>query len=341
MSSFIRAFKSFAGVLAPKDLPKTAGLLGSTGRLGSKVYDRLSNSGAHVHNLPRDFFRRTPKEQSDYLRSKRIAVIINCTGATKGSLDALRETNFHGPYQLAQVASDLGIKFLQTSTAATQIHGIGPDTPYALTKKEAEEALLSQTDAQIARMDVLIGDKESTQISIGHLAGCKGLPLSVHLRNHQIFQPTSYDAVSCAISKLAEDHLAGAQSIPRVVNLVGDPIAVNEFTDLINPESIRMIVDGEELIELAKMVNNGSLTPEFIRLAGLASKHPVILDNTAFKELLGAELPTPEALAEMEQISFLKMLNTYKAILAASPDKRALIIEALKVIQKARFLKPV
>ena len=290
-----------------KESPVTAVIFGAGGRLGKELAVKMNGLGFDVLASSRVISTASEAEIGASLKEKNVSVIFNAAVESTGSLASMRNVNVDMPLRAASAAKKQGnIPFIHISTTATQVEGLGEHTPYATSKLEAEKALKDFDNVKIARLDALTGDS-SDKIHIGHMAG-GGLPVSVILKGgERFFQPTSYKAASSALANMSLACLSeeGMRALPSVMNFAGDPIAINDFVRMLNKTALEFHIAPEDLLEIARVVQNGSLTPEFLHLAKNSSDNYKIHCNEAFRSLLGSEgLPThADLVQEMNEIT--------------------------------------
>jgi nucleoside-diphosphate-sugar epimerase len=300
-----RSVDAFHGL--KKESPVSAVILGAGGRLGKEISAKMNDLGFDVLSSSRVISTASEGEIRASFKGKNIGLVINAAVESSGTLAGMRNVNVDMPLRVASAAKKQGnIPFIHISTTATQVEGLGEHTPYATTKLESEEALKGFDNVKIARLDALTGDS-SHKIHIGHMAG-GGLPVSVFLKGgERFFQPTSYKAASTALANMSLACLSeeGMKSLPSVMNFAGDPIAVNDFVRMLNQTALEFHIAPEDLLEIARVVQNGALTPEFLHLANSSSDNYKIHCNEAFRMLLGSEgLPThADLVQEMNEIT--------------------------------------
>ncbi len=319
---------------------------GAAGRLGQTMGPMIQKLGMDVFGSSREISTASQEEMRRALRKSKIKVIVNAAVVSEGDRDQMQSVNVKMPLRLAKAAKDEGIPFIQLSTTATQIHGIGNHTPYAATKLQAEEELMKLKNVKISRLDALIGDRTSSKIHVGHMAGIGSfLPISIHLKGgDNFFQPVSYNLASFGLANMSllcarEDSV---ESIPSIIHIAGDSISISDFVRELNQNALELHISPEELLGIAEIVQNGSLTPEFLHLAMHARQNPTTYCNADFKRLLGNErLPSPIELAkEMSGLtSSFEILKNGCDILSNISDKRGLAKEIQKLISRNVFFR--
>jgi nucleoside-diphosphate-sugar epimerase len=331
--------------LSPPTLAPEALIIGAGGRLGQLLSPKLTENGLTVFTSQRSISQASELEIDEAFGGRNLKVIINCAVASKGSYSDMEEVNIHMPLKVATAAQKHGIPIIQTSTTATLISELGENSPYALTKKIAEEKLSKLANVTICRLCALTGDTSPT-INISHMAGIgRILPIAIHLTGEErTIQPISYIDASEALSNLATALAVRDEGtvnpFPSVINFVGEPVSISNFVRMINETAKELHVSPEELLEIAEVVQNGSLTPEFIHLAMLSAGKQNVLCNAIFKSLLGNKplaSPIELALEIRNSIHPIQTMRIGIEIIRSVRDKPALLKATANFFIKRAF----
>ncbi len=326
---------------------RSVAITGAGGRLGCYLVAALDQVGIRAIPMPRAILSGSPKEIKGYLKETGASAVVNSAALSQGSFNAMMEVNVNGAVKLGKVTREMRLPFFHMSSTATWICGISKaKTPYAWSKKIAKEELLQESNVTIVDLDVLLGKSQVDQIDISTLAA-GGVPIAVQmLGNRHIIQPTSYQAAGKAIANLVSESVKG-RPVPSSITIAGEPIALGDFVHLIKSEDflfkhfgLEMNLQPEDLLNFAKLVNNGSLSPEFLHLGQMAASSPKIHDNEIFEHFHGDPIPTHAELADqMKKTTALDILKTVSNIYKDSSQKLDLSIEALRVWQKCSVKK--
>ena len=308
---------------------RKVGVMGASGRVGSELIHIFKEKGINTIVVPRQIVSGTVPQKEKFCVENEIDLMINAGGKSDGKTNTMREANVLQPLEMAKVLHKIGKPIIHLSSTATKISGLSEVTPYALTKQEAEDAL--KYYATIVSMDVLIG--KSDKIDIGSLAGA-----GAHIKGQrQWIQPTTYTAACKTIGNIAYEILEG-NKVPHEIIVAGHPIELGEFVRLINKVSFELHMCPQTLLKLAELVQNGSLTPEFIHLANLSDKQPIIHETDTFEYFHDDPIPTHEELAhEIKKTSFIEHLKLYAKIYKESPHKIGLVKNAISIIKNSAF----
>lgn len=324
---------------------------GATGRLGQTLMPELHKrnivSICATRSSPRseDQMRLTYKETADEMarciKLHNIDVVVHAAAASSGSFEEMLDSNTKVTLRLAEAAKKAGARFVQVSTTATQIPGITQEKPYAFTKRLAEQRLTDNDHASIARLDALVGDASKPSLEV--LAGVgRVMPMSVQLHGADpTIQPTTYEAASKALAAFVEmvARRDTGEEIIKEVNIAGHPIKISEFIRLVSNSKFEVHLPIASLEGLAKLVNDGALTPEFLKLAVRSAENPVIFDTKDFEGLHGSPIPTVEDVAAKvhETVTAQSLFSTAKKILGKAPAS-ALLAKTGNAFQGARIL---
>ncbi|MBX9923771.1 MAG: sugar nucleotide-binding protein [Rhabdochlamydiaceae bacterium] len=312
-------------------------VLGSGGRLGKILTPEMQKSGMNVFSNTREITGASESAIGKSLVENRIDVIVNTAVVSEGSREEMQAVNVELPSRVAKAAQVQGIPFIQVSSTATQVSGVGPSMPYADSKRDAENELLEMNNSgkiKIARLDALVGGSARGKIDISYMMRAG---VALHFKGiSPIFQPTSYRATSIGLTNMA---LACAdpdrvKSVPSVVNFAGAPISISDFVRMLDEKAIELHVNPLELLAIADVVQNGSLTPEFLLLAISSGKDPKIHCNADFIDFLGDEkLPTTDDLIMdiRNQSCPLEFLKSACEIVRNISDKPRLVREVAKL----------
>jgi dTDP-4-dehydrorhamnose reductase len=319
-------------------------MTGAGGRLGTLLVGSLKKNGITSSSIPRDCLHSTANIV-DHFRKTKPSVVINSAALSQGSASDMQAINVEMPQRLAEAAEQLGIPFMHMSTTATRVQDLcGIKTPYALSKKEAEEKLSSYKRTMF-HIDALVGS-ESDQIDIASLALGK-MPLKVRLGGSQILQLTTYDAASKAITNVVQKTLKGqGDSIPTDITIAGDPIELNAFIDLVKSSedsflsqmALEMHIPLDKLMNFADLIRSGCLSPEFLHLGILSSQSPQVHDNEDFKNYHEDPIPSHQELASL--VRKVRVFDTAKKFIgkvAPSNKKGQIVLEGIKILQNTSF----
>ena len=231
----------------------------------------------------------------------------------------------------------MGIPFIQVSTTATQIKGLTEAKPYAFSKQLTELGLEDNEHARTARLDVLLGD--DSKIDLSFLAGMgKFLPVALQIGGiDSTIQPTTYGAASKALASFVEVILGGGDH-PKEINIAGHPVKMSEFIRMVGKTACELHVPIEALHSLAALVNEGSLTPEFLKLAVKSSENPIVFDTSHFEALHGSPIPTIEDMAAKvhETVTLSNVFDTVRRIMSKAPKGR-LLSAAIEMLRSSNI----
>lgn len=320
-------------------------LTGSGGRLGGYLIESFAKIGIKAVSVPREALS-TDSTIKEYLKKTNPLVLVNSAAVSQGSFAAMRKINVEMAVNLGKAASDLDIPFIQMSTNAAGIPGINQEqTPYAFSKKLAKDQLSQNKGRQtIVALDALIGSSENNQIDISTLA-FGGAPMTVQiLGERQIIQPTSYLAASKTIANIADEYIKG-HHLPSQITIAGEPIALGDFIHLTKSDEflfeklgLELQVKPEDLFKFAELIQNGSLSPEFLNLGKMVSANPVVHDIENFEHYHGDPIPTHKELADLvKKTTTLSIAQTFWNIFKTNPKKLEFSTEAINVFRKCNI----
>lgn len=353
-STVARTMHSSSEVLIPsvrKNLTQNAAarvlVTGATGRLGQTLVPELTERGMRCISTSRsapkkpDQVQMTFKESTDdlsrMLEKHSIHAVLNAAAASSGELDEMLPVNTQAPVRMAEAARMVGIPFVQVSTTATQILGVTKAKPYAYSKQLAEQMLQEKDHARIARLDVLLGCDSKIDLSLLAAIG-KFLPVGLQIGGiDSTIQPTTYEAASKALASFTQLILAGEDHRTEI-NIAGHPVKMSDFIRMVGNSAYELHVPIESLHGLAKLVNEGSLTQEFLRLAVISNKNPIIHDTADFQSLHGTPIPSvDDVVAKVhETVSFGSLLDAGKRVLSRA-SITGLARETSKILSLSDF----
>lgn len=284
-------------LLSKHDAPITIACTGASGRLAQSLKEDYLSKNVRLIPVPREIFHGSPDEIKQFYQKNGISSVLNCAVLSSGNRKEMQKVNVERPYELASVAEQMGIDFFQLSTTGALVPGISCEkTGYVKDKADIEQKLSSRLkNSSILRCDALIGD-DSSKIDITMLA----YPFRCQVKGNVAAQFASYSQAAQVIGNL----LTQAE-VPKEVNIAGDPVGINEFVKMINPDAkIEFEIDPKDpkVLGLMKVIDNGCATEEFMELFRLSEENPVVVDNSYYKKSLsdlGSTMKTPEELAEL------------------------------------------
>jgi len=322
---------------------------GATGRLGQTLVPALTDRGMSCISTSRALpkspnqvqmtFKESVDDLSRMLEKHDIHAVLNAAAASSGELHEMLLVNTEAAVRLSQAAGQVGAAFLQVSTTATQILGVTQAKPYAYSKQLAEQILQGNDHARIARLDVLLGDDSKIDLSLLAAIG-KFLPVGLQIGGiDSTIQPTTYEAASKALASYLEMILAGKDH-PIEINIAGHPVKMSDFIRMVGNSAYELHVPIEALHGLAKLVNEGSLTQEFLRLAVISNKNPIIHDTADFQSLHGSPIPSVDDMVAKvhETVSYGSLLDAGRRVLSRAPIGR-LISETAGILTLSDFRK--
>ncbi|WP_299734207.1 NAD(P)-dependent oxidoreductase [uncultured Endozoicomonas sp.] len=332
---------SKAGQLA--SVAKPILVTGGAGRLGSRVVSHIGNSHAvqatsstqrsgYMHLSLDDSVKSMQKKIRDY------SMVIHSACLSKGTPDQIHEANVNGTKRIIQACRESDIPIMYISSAASKIKGLSSEaTPYAHSKMEAENYAI-ENGVPVARVGVLVGDDKQATISLCNMAGMisRTLPsISIRAQDSHI-QPIDYESAAACIRYMAEIMLQN-KNYNEVIDIVGDPVSLNAFLDMINPSAIPLYVELDDLKELAELINDGAFTLEFIELA---KKDGETIKNDKLKDVLGSGFKTVTEIASeaRKEIGFTKTSGIARKILAGKclSERRKIIEEVINLIRVSK-----
>ena len=315
---------------------------GFSGRLGQKIVKEFSpvtpvipTSSKHKMNALHLPLTVSVEEMKQKFKDSKM--VVHSASISEGSYEEIRKVNVEGTEKLFRACKELSIPVLFLSTSASKIDGLSPDkTPYAYSKRQAEKLAIEQ-GIPVARLGVLVGDEHGAVTSLCHMAGTIGSFPSVSVRTPDCtIQPIDYESAAQSVVAMVKEIL-DKENYKEVIDVVGDPVSLHEFLDMINSSAIRIHVKPKDLEKMASLVNNGAFSPEFIELSKLGCKQ---LNNDRVKNILGPNFKTVVDVADeaKKEINFTKLLSIAKKVLTGKDNKfvNALLLEFIKVVRCSR-----
>lgn len=319
--------RGFCSLPTSAHVGKKVLVTGVKGRLGPSVKANLEKKGIVVvgstsrptavqhpdSDVHLDLVHHDSSQMQKVLKKHKIAGVINLATAFGVKPKLAMAVNAYGVESLAKATQAVGIPMIHTSTVLALREGINVyDHPYAFSKLEGDKRVKDMEHVSIVFADTLLADP-SNSCNQAEMSFMASLPLvNIQLdAQEQTIQPTTYRAASQAVANSVLLAMSG-EEMPKDVVLGGEPIQIRDFIRLVNKNAlIEVLVKPESLMEVSRLVHNGVLDPEFIKLTTLAQdtgipRHP----TEPFQVLHGEEpIPSVEQVAQ-ETAAGLTLWNT-------------------------------
>lgn len=309
--------------------------IGGASRLGEKAIGALRERTGKEHTFTHvvrktgvDFLSKDEQIKMDnidsitkegwekILKDSHAEIVLNMASASEGSYEDIQRVNVHLPKNLVEAAQSMNIKVIQFSSQAILTPGLTKEeTPYAYSKREAEEVLKQYDNVIIVRLGAVLGGKSEVPVC-SDAAVAYGSPfvLLPPEGGEQTIRPVTIDKVKDVLVALVEKIEKG-EKIPQVIDVAGKKITLEAFLKMVNPFALGSVKIPKKVIDaLAKLVDKGVFTKEFMRMSKLMADVSGEAEKPDLSSLrsIGVEPPTPEevAIAARAQLSLLRTIKT-------------------------------
>lgn len=309
--------------------------IGLTGRIGEKLKGKLISEGHKIVEIRRGVLEKngsannqnieyvpdpaklTQQDWSQIIKDSNVDVVINLAASSTGSEAAMRAVNVTLPEEISKACDELNIKMIHTCTYAAKLEGLNIKAhPYAKTKQIAADILKGNSVVTIARIGAVLGGQSNVPVCAdAALSDWSPIIMLPSDGGKEKFHPIDEGTVIQALTNIVDhltDPLKQNEPLPKVIDIAGEQISLEEFLRLVNPNAIFSVNVPQVILDLlAAIVDKGVFTKEFLNITTLLKsqdKKKVAPDTTGMIHILGVPSPSSQKVAEAArgQLSLMK-----------------------------------